>query len=40
MYLLIEIPAISWFWFFIWMALGLVIYFLYGYRHSKLAGEK
>ncbi len=40
MYLLIEIPAISWFWFFIWMALGLVIYFLYGYRHSKLAGGK
>ncbi|MCH5687377.1 hypothetical protein LWM68_25800 [Niabella sp. W65] len=40
MYLLIEIPAISWFWFFVWMALGLVIYFLYGYRHSKLAGGK
>ncbi|MCO5241006.1 MAG: amino acid permease [Chitinophagaceae bacterium] len=37
LYLMIEIPTISWFWFFIWMALGLVIYFLYGYRHSKLA---
>lgn len=36
-YLLIEIPAISWKWFFGWMALGLVIYFLYGYRKSKLA---
>ena len=39
MYLLIEIPAISWFWFFVWMAVGLVIYFLYGYRNSNLAKE-
>jgi len=38
-YLLIEIPAISWIWFFCWMAIGLVIYFLYGYRKSKLAIE-
>ena len=36
-YLLIEIPAVSWMWFFVWMALGLMIYFLYGYRKSKLA---
>ncbi len=36
-YLLIEIPAISWMWFFVWMALGLVIYFLYGYHRSKLS---
>ncbi|MFZ9718984.1 MAG: amino acid permease, partial [Chitinophagaceae bacterium] len=35
-YLLIEIPAISWIWFFVWMALGLLIYFLYGYRKSNL----
>ncbi|WP_346237316.1 amino acid permease [Niabella insulamsoli] len=40
MYLLIEIPAVSWFWFFIWMVLGLLIYILYGYRHSKLAPSK
>ncbi len=37
MYLMIEIPAVSWQWFFIWMALGLAIYFFYGYRNSKLA---
>ena len=37
LYLMIEIPAVSWLWFFVWMALGLAIYFLYGYRHSKLA---
>lgn len=40
LYLLIEIPAVSWLWFFIWMAAGLVIYFLYGYRHSNLAKDK
>ncbi|HEX5023764.1 MAG TPA: amino acid permease C-terminal domain-containing protein, partial [Agriterribacter sp.] len=37
LYLLIEIPAVSWLWFFVWMALGLAIYFLYGYRNSRLA---
>jgi amino acid transporter len=36
-YLLIEIPANSWLYFFVWMALGLTVYFLYGYRKSKLA---
>ncbi|MDI3321712.1 amino acid permease [Pinibacter soli] len=39
-YLLIEIPAISWVWFFIWMAVGLVIYFFYGYRKSRLAASQ
>lgn len=36
-YLLIEIPVKRWFVFFGWMAFGLLIYFLYGYRNSKLA---
>jgi APA family basic amino acid/polyamine antiporter len=36
-YLLIEIPAISWKYFFVWMGIGLLIYFMYGYRKSKLA---
>ncbi len=35
-YLLIEIRAKAWEWFFGWMAIGLVIYFLYGYRQSRL----
>lgn len=39
MYLMIEIPAISWLWFFAWMGLGLAIYFLYGYRNSRLAAN-
>ena len=34
-YLLIEIPATSWIWFFAWMGIGLAIYFLYGYRKSQ-----
>jgi amino acid transporter len=37
LYLMIEIPAISWVWFFVWMGIGLVIYFLYGKQKSKLA---
>ncbi len=37
MYLMIEIPAVSWVWFLVWMGGGLIIYFLYGYRHSKLS---
>ena len=37
LYLMIEIPPVSWFWFFVWMATGLLVYFLYGYRKSKLA---
>jgi basic amino acid/polyamine antiporter, APA family len=36
-YLMIEIPAVSWLWFFVWMGVGLVIYFLYGKKKSKLA---
>ncbi len=39
-YLMIEIPANSWVVFFAWMAIGLVAYFLYGRRHSKLASTR
>lgn len=38
LYLMIEIPAKSWTVFFGWMAFGLAVYFVYGYRKSKLAG--
>jgi APA family basic amino acid/polyamine antiporter len=37
LYLLIEIPVKSWIVFFAWMAIGLGVYFLFGYRNSKLA---
>ena len=36
LYLMIEIPAKSWMVFFIWMAIGLTIYFLYGRKKSLL----
>ncbi len=36
LYLLTEIPAISWLWFFIWMGFGLLIYGFYGKKNSKL----
>lgn len=35
-YLMIEIPAKSWVLFFFWMSVGLMIYFGYGRRRSKL----
>jgi len=37
LYLLIEIPVKSWIVFFAWMAIGLAIYFLFGYKNSKLS---
>ena len=37
LYLMIEIPPLSWLWFFIWMGIGLVIYSFYGRRKSLLA---
>ena len=40
LYLMIEIPAKSWIVFFGWMALGLAVYRLYGYRNSRLASNK
>ena len=36
LYLMVEIPAKSWLVFFVWMAIGLVIYFSYGYKRSHL----
>ncbi len=40
MYLMIEIPPVSWLWFFIWMTIGLVFYSFYGRRKSLLAKEE
>jgi basic amino acid/polyamine antiporter, APA family len=39
LYLMIEIPPVSWLWFFIWMAIGLVLYSVYGRKHSKLSDQ-
>jgi amino acid transporter len=40
LYLMIEIPAKSWLVFFGWMALGLTIYYFYGYKKSRLAANR
>lgn len=35
-YLMVQLPAVTWIRFGIWLAVGLVFYFLYGYKHSVL----
>jgi len=35
-YLMLQLPWQTWERFFIWLAIGLVVYFAYGYHHSKL----
>lgn len=39
LYLLTGMTHNNWFWFAVWFAIGLVIYFSYGYRNSKLQKE-
>lgn len=39
-YLMTELGWTNWFRFIIWLFIGLVIYFLYGYEHSKLRQQK
>lgn len=37
-YLVLQLPAVTWISFGIWLVIGLVIYFVYGRRHSSLNG--
>jgi APA family basic amino acid/polyamine antiporter len=37
MYLLTGMTKTNWAWFLAWLALGLVVYFIYGKNHSKLS---
>lgn len=39
LYLLTGMTKSNWIWFLSWLALGLIVYFLYGYKKSKLAGR-
>ncbi len=39
-YLMIELPWVTWIRFGIWLAIGIVFYWMYGYRHSVLRGNK
>jgi APA family basic amino acid/polyamine antiporter len=36
LYLMLQLPRLTWIRFGIWLAVGLVIYLLYGLRHSRL----
>ena len=38
LYLMLNLPAATWIRFFVWMAIGLVVYFAYSRRKSRLAG--
>ncbi len=39
MYLLTGMTLANWLWFGGWLGIGLIVYLLYGYKKSKLAGE-
>nr|UXE44770.1 putative amino acid permease YhdG [uncultured bacterium] len=39
-WLMCELPGITWWRFFLWLITGLVIYSLYGFKHSRLRSEK
>ena len=36
LYLMTEVGLNNWKWFLVWLFIGLIVYFSYGYRHSKL----
>jgi APA family basic amino acid/polyamine antiporter len=40
LYLMLQLPRVTWIRFGIWLAIGLVLYFLYGYRNSVLRTGK
>lgn len=39
LYLLTGMSKSNWIWFIAWLILGLIFYFLYGYKNSKLSGK-
>jgi APA family basic amino acid/polyamine antiporter len=40
LYLMLQLPWLTWARFALWLVLGLLMYFLYGIRHSRLARER
>jgi APA family basic amino acid/polyamine antiporter len=39
-FLMLNLGSLTWWRFAVWMAIGLAVYFTYGYRHSRLAREE
>jgi amino acid transporter len=39
LYLMSELGITNWLRFFIWLAIGLIIYFVFGFKHSKLGKQ-
>ncbi len=39
LYLIINLPPLTWVRFIVWMIIGIAVYFFYGYRRSELAPE-
>jgi APA family basic amino acid/polyamine antiporter len=38
-YLMMGLPLLTWIRFGVWLVIGMVIYFFYGYQHSKLRSD-
>jgi hypothetical protein len=39
-YLMLGLPAITWWRFGLWLVIGLILYFTYGFWHSRLHANR